>query len=239
MMLRAKLSSAAWANVVGGHQLRLCAKSGVFGDLPLAHGSRVAFTSANPRAESCRPKSPVEVNAPFTDDDLMSAKPDPKPRKANPKQTRKRGRPAGSIRILTAEERSLVLSAIENGASDHAAARMIEMDARTFRRHRQIAESRDPAHPTTPYLTQLFTEIDAAKARARVRRELEVAARFPKDWLRHQAPSEPGLPGWTAPVPEETDEAATPIYAPTPQEMSETMRILIQSGAVPNPFAKD
>jgi hypothetical protein len=60
-----------------------------------------------------------------------------------PQQPRKRGRPAGSIRILTAEERSLLLSAIENGASDHAAARMIEMDSRTFRRHRRIAEGRD------------------------------------------------------------------------------------------------
>jgi hypothetical protein len=167
------------------------------------------------------------------------AKPEPKPRKANQKQPPKRGRPAGSIRILTAQERGLVLSAIEGGAADHAAARMIEMDSRTFRRHRRIAEGRDPDHAPTPYLTQLFTEIDAAKARARVRRELEVAARFPKDWLRHQAPSEPGLPGWTARVPEEPEEASTPIYAPTREEMAETIRILIQSGAVPDPFAKE
>ena len=54
----------------------------------------------------------------------MSAK--PKLRKGVSKQPRKPGRPKGSIRILSAEERSLLLSAIENGASDHAAARMIE-----------------------------------------------------------------------------------------------------------------
>jgi len=169
----------------------------------------------------------------------MSAEPDPKPRKTNPREPRKRGRPAGSIRILTAEERSLLLSAIENGASDHAAARMIEMDSRTFRRHRRIAEGREPGHTPTPYLQQLFTEIDAAKARARVRRELEVASRFPKDWLRHQAPSEPGLPGWTARVPDEAEEDSTPIYAPTPDEMAETIRVLINSGAVPDPYAKE
>ena len=113
------------------------------------------------------------------------------------------------------------------------------MDSRTFRRHRRIAEGRDPEHPPTTYLKQLFTEIDAANARARVRQELQVATRYPKDWLRHRAPSEPGLPGWTAPVPDETDEAATPIYAPTPEEMAQTIRILIQSGAVPDPFAKE
>lgn len=151
---------------------------------------------------------------------------------------RKPGRPKGSIRKLTPEERALLLTVIENGATDHAAARVVGMDARTFRRHRAIAEGGED-HPEKDYLIKLYGEIDAAQARARVRQEIEVATRHPKDWLRHQAPSEPGLPGWTARVPDEEAEGAAPIYAPTPEEMAATIRILIQSGAVPDPFKEE
>ena len=158
-------------------------------------------------------------------------------RTESPNRPRKPGRPKGSIRRLTDHERRLLLSAIESGATDHAAARMIDIDPRTFRRWRRIADGGDPDREPDEYLTTLFKEIEAAKARARVKGELEVARRDPKYWLRHQAPSQPGLPGWTAPIEEEPDDDAKPIYAPTVEEIAETIHILINSGAVPSPFA--
>jgi len=60
-------------------------------------------------------------------------------------------------------------------------------------------------------LVGLFREIDEAAARARIRQEMAVANKDPKHWLRYQAPSKPGLDGWTTPVPEEHEEVA-PTY---------------------------
>jgi hypothetical protein len=66
-----------------------------------------------------------------------------------------------------------------------------------------------------------------------------VAERDPKHWLRYQAPSEPGLPGWTARVPEETEDNAAPAYEPSPDELAEIFRVLVESGAIPNPFEEE
>lgn len=151
---------------------------------------------------------------------------------------KKPGRPKGSIKKLKAEDRAVLLSAVEGGATDHAAAKAMKVHPRTFKRWREIAEG-DQAHPEKAYLIDLFTDIDAAEGRARIRREIDVAAHQPLPWLKNQARSKPGLPGWTPPVPDEAEEDAASVYAPTPEEMAETIRILISSGAVPDPFEKE
>jgi hypothetical protein len=151
---------------------------------------------------------------------------------------RRRGRPAGTTK-LTTEGRQLLIAAIEAGASDHAAARVAGIDPRTFRTYRQIAEGRHATRQPTRELIELFREIDEAAARCRVRREMEVAERDPKHWLRYQAPSEPGLPGWTTRVPDGSEEASVAVYKPSPEELAEVFRILVESGAIPNPFAKE
>jgi hypothetical protein len=157
-------------------------------------------------------------------------------KKPESKSTR-RGRPPGRIK-LTPEKHQLLLAAVEGGASDHTAARAAGIDPRTFRTYRQIAEGRHPTREPARELVELFRDIDEAKARGRILREMEVAQNDAKHWLRFQAPSEPGLPGWTARVPDEPDQdEAAPIYLPTPEELSEIFRVLISSGAIPDPFA--
>jgi len=154
-------------------------------------------------------------------------------------KTSRRGRPVGTIK-LTPEMRLLLVTAIESGASDHAAARAAGIDPRTFRSYREIVEGRHPTRRPDRYLIELFKDIEEARARARIRREIELAQRDPKHWLRYQAPSLPGLPGWTAPVPEEPEESGVqPPYAPTPEELAAIVRIWIESGAIPNPFAEE
>jgi hypothetical protein len=138
------------------------------------------------------------------------------------------GRPPGTIK-LTPEKNGLLLAAIEAGASDHAAARAAGIDPRTFRTYRQIAEGRHPTRKPTRDLVELFREVDEAAARSRIKREIDVANRDPKTWLRYRAPSRPGLDGWTAPVPEETAEDAPSVYSPTPEEFAEILRVLAEA----------
>lgn len=140
---------------------------------------------------------------------------------------RRRGRPPGIK--LSPEQRRVLLSAIDAGASDHVAARLTGIDPRTFRDWRARAEGRHPTRKPTPELVELFEEIGQAKARARMRREVEVADRDPKYWLRYMARSLPGLDGWTEPVPEPDERAGPEIHLPTRQELEDMVRVLAQS----------
>lgn len=149
----------------------------------------------------------------------------PKPR-AGPK----RGRPEGIS--LSAEDRQLLLSAIEAGGSDHAAAQAAGISERTFRDWRARAEGRHPSRKATPELLALFEQIAAAKARARLKREIEVAQRDPKHWLRYQARSKPGLEGWTAPVEEPAPKKEAELYHPTPKEFQETLQVLAEATGI-------
>lgn len=145
----------------------------------------------------------------------------------NPKP-RRRGRPQGSI-SLTPEKRHLLIAAVEAGASDHAAAQAAGIDPRTFRDWRARAEGRHRTRKSTPQLIELFREIDEAAARARISREIVVADRDPKHWLRYKARSKPGLDGWTEPLPEEADEDHAPVYVSTPEEFEQTIRALAEA----------
>lgn len=147
------------------------------------------------------------------------------PRPAGPSR---RGRPPGSIK-LTEDKRRLLIAAVEAGGTDHACARAAGIDPRTYRTWRAIAEGRHPIRKPTPEYVELFREIDEAEARSRIKREIDVANRDPKTWLRYRAPSRPGLDGWTAPVPEDGAGDAPPVYAPTPEEFAQTLRALVEA----------
>ena len=150
------------------------------------------------------------------------------PKKPRGNGSRRAGRPRGTIK-LTAQRRTLLIAAVEAGGTDHACARAAGIDPRTYRTYRAIAEGRHPTRNPTPVLVELFREIDEADARSRIKREIDVANRDPKTWLRYRAPSRPGLDGWTAPVPEESAKDAALAYLPTPQEFAETLRALAEA----------
>jgi hypothetical protein len=145
-----------------------------------------------------------------------------------PSEHQRRGRPPGIK--LGVDQRRLLIAAVEAGASDHAAG----IDPRTFRDWRSRAEGRQPNRKATPEIIQLFREIDEAAARARVTREINVADRDPKHWLRYQARSKPGLDGWTEPVPEEPGHAVS-IYVPSTEEFLATVRALGEALVEPRP----
>jgi transposase len=148
---------------------------------------------------------------------------------AHPRRAGKaRGRPTGSIK-LSPQSKALLIAAVEAGGTDHACARAAGVDPRTYRTWRAIAEGRHPTRKPTPELVALFREIDEAEARSRIKREIDVANRDPKTWLRYRAPSRPGLDGWTAPVPEDGPEDASPVYVPTPEEFALALRALVEA----------
>ena len=144
---------------------------------------------------------------------------------------RRRGRPPG-IR-LTPDKRRMLIQAVEAGGTDHTAARAAGVDVHTYKEWRARVEGRHATRKATPELIELFRDIDEAAARARVVREIEVAERDPKHWLRYKGRSKPGLEGWSEPVPDD-NEGAVPIYVPTPEEFETTVRVLAEAiGLVP------
>jgi hypothetical protein len=139
---------------------------------------------------------------------------------------------------LTDEQKGLILSATEAGATDHVAARVAGISARTFRELRQRAEGRHPTRRSTPELKAFFDQVDEALARARMKREIEIADRDPKHWLKYQAPSKPGMDGWTAPVPE-PPEVAQQGQPPSVDELTDLVAALMGAGAVASPPCDD
>lgn len=150
---------------------------------------------------------------------------------------RRPGRPPGSIK-LSPEKRRLLLTAVESGGSDHRCARVAGIDPRTYRTWRQIAEGRHPTRKPTKELIELFREIDEAGARATIRQEIKVAQTDPKHWLRYKARSQPGLDGWTDPVPEEVDAEPTVVVL-SREELQQVVVTLIASGGVELPTCGD
>ncbi len=150
-------------------------------------------------------------------------------RNADDAAQRQGRRPSGSR--LTEDQKALILSAIEAGATDHVAAEAAGISARTFRELRQRAEGRHSTRKATPELVRFFAEVDRAIARARLKRELVVADTDAKHWLQYRARSRPGLEGWTAPVPEEPQSVELPHVMST-EELGEVVSTLVISGAV-------
>ena len=157
-------------------------------------------------------------------------------RETNEPAQRRSRRSSGSR--LTDEQKALILSAIEAGATDHVAAEAAGIAARTFRDLRARAEGRHPTRKATPDLKLFFAKVDRAIARARLKRELVVADTDAKHWLLHRARSRPGLEGWTAPVPEEP-ESVEVAHVLSAEELREVVATLVLSGAVPLPGCGD
>jgi hypothetical protein len=147
-----------------------------------------------------------------------------------------RGRPSGTIK-LSPQSRALLIAAVEAGGTDHACARAAGIDPRTYRGWRAIAEGRHPTRKPTPELRALFDEIAVAGARSRIKREIDVANRHPRDWLKHRARSQPGLEGWTEPVPEEDAGEHPALYVPTEEEFAAMLRALAEATGLVGPCA--
>lgn len=140
-----------------------------------------------------------------------------------------KGRPPGIN--LSDEQRHLIISAVEAGATDYVAAQAAGLSPRTFRELRQRAEGRHPTRGRLPDLAELLGRIDEARARARLKREIVVADSDPKHWLRFQGRSQPGLDGWSDPVPEEP-ERQDPAHVLNVDELEQIVSTLVLSGAV-------
>lgn len=150
---------------------------------------------------------------------------------ATKRRPRSPGRPGGSV-MLTPEIERTIASYIEAGAWDYVAAEAAGIDARTFRDWMARGEGRHPTRAATPKLTAFARTIREARARARAAREIEVAAKEPKFWLAHAGRSKAGREGWSEPVPDEAEAAEAKAYVPTPEEAAETLRILVETGAL-------
>ena len=133
--------------------------------------------------------------------------------------------------LLTDEQKRLILSAIEAGATDHVAAQVAGISPRTFRELRQRAEGRHPARPSTRELREFFEQVDEAIARARMKREVEIAERDAKHWLAYRARSKPGFEGWSEPIPEPSD-SANDVRPMTAEDLREVVTTLVTTGAV-------
>lgn len=125
----------------------------------------------------------------------------------------------------------MILSAIEAGATDHVAAQVAGISPRTHRELRQRAEGRHASRPSTPELREFFEQVDEAIARARMKREVEVAERDAKYWLSHQARSKPGLDGWSEPIPEAPD-SGNDVRPMSVEDLRQVVTTLVSSGAV-------
>lgn len=139
---------------------------------------------------------------------------------------------------LTEEQKSLILSAVEAGATDHVAAQAAGISPRTFRELRQRAEGRHAERPSTPELRAYFAHVDESIARARLKREIEVARTDAKFWLGHRARSKPGLEGWTEPVPDGSGDEE-PVHVMELDELQQIVTTLVTSGAVKLPGCGD
>lgn len=140
---------------------------------------------------------------------------------------------------LTEEQKSLILSAVEAGATDHVAAQAAGISPRTFRELRQRAEGRHAERPSTPELRAYFAHVDESIARARLKREIEVARTDAKFWLGHRARSKPGLEGWTEPVPDGSGDEGPPVHVMELDELQQIVAALVTSGAVSLPGCGD
>jgi hypothetical protein len=140
----------------------------------------------------------------------------------------RKGRPPGAA--LTEDQKRTILIYVEAGGTDHRAAQAAGIAPRTFRELRQRAEGRHPTRRRLPELVEFFGLVDQARARATLKREIQVADSDPKFWLTKQAPSKPGLDGWTPHIPDApgVDE----VRVPTEQEQRGVIDALVSTGAV-------
>jgi hypothetical protein len=144
---------------------------------------------------------------------------------------KERGRPVGSVKLTPDVERT-ILSYVEAGSFDYVAAEAAGIDGRTFRDWVARGEARHPTRRRTPQLAAFARAVREARARARASREIIVADRDPKFWLQHAARSKPGREGWSEPVDEAFAETAAPSFEPSPKELTEIVKVLMEAGAI-------
>jgi len=101
----------------------------------------------------------------------------------------------GRTTKLTPETQATIVSYIRAGAYDWVAAQAAGIDPLTFRRW--MARGQRPGPENEPYRT-FRTEVQHARAQARLAAEVEVRKTDAFKWLRYGPGRErPGEPGWT------------------------------------------
>ena len=157
-----------------------------------------------------------------------------RPPRTNLSEARQPEEPASGTTKLTREVAQTILAYIEAGAWDYIAAEMALVSARTVREWVRRGEGKDPDRPPTPELAEFALNWRAAKAKARGVREMQVADTRPGYWLEHTARSEPGRPGWGAPLPGSEDEemASSPAPEPTAEELQDFFDALLAAGVI-------
>lgn len=157
-----------------------------------------------------------------------------RPLRTNLSEARQPEEPASGTTKLTPEVAQTILAYIEAGAWDYIGAEMAEVSDRTVREWVRRGEGKDPDRPPTPELAKFARNWRAAKAKARGVREMQVADTRPAYWLEHTARSEPGRPGWGAPLPGSEDEemASSPAPEPTAEELQDFFDALLAAGVI-------
>lgn len=137
----------------------------------------------------------------------------------------------GSVKLSGEIERT-ILAYVEAGSFDYVAAEAAGIDERTFRDWVARGEGRHPTRRRTPQLAEFARAVREARARARASREIIVADRDPKFWLQHAARSRPGREGWSEPIDEVVAVALAPPFEPSPNELAEIVKVLVEAGAI-------
>lgn len=157
-----------------------------------------------------------------------------RPPRTNLSEARQPEEPVSGTTKLTPEVAQTILAYIEAGAWDYIAAEMAGVSARTVREWIRRGEGKDPDRPPTPDLEKFARDWRTAKAKARGVREMQVADSRPGYWLERTARSEPGRPGWGAPLPGSEDEetASSPAPEPTAEELQDFFDALLVAGVI-------
>jgi hypothetical protein len=105
----------------------------------------------------------------------------------------------GRRTLLTPELEARICADIERGAFDYVAAEANGVGRDTFREWLARGEGRDPKRPSSARFAAFAAAVREARSKARLRREVAVAADDPLAWLMKGPGRErPGEPGWAA-----------------------------------------
>jgi hypothetical protein len=104
----------------------------------------------------------------------------------------------GRHTLLTPELEAKICADIERGAFDYIAAEANGVGRDTFREWLARGEGRDPRRPSSARFAAFAAAVREARSKARLRREVAVAADSPLAWLMKGPGRErPGEPGWS------------------------------------------
>jgi hypothetical protein len=148
------------------------------------------------------------------------------------------------VTLLMGDERAWaqVLMLIRQGVFDHIAAKALGISASTWYRWMAKGEQ-DEAEGNHTHVRDFWEQVSAAKAQARVTKELQVGQMDPRFWLRNgPGKTKRNDPGWTDNIAVVGDGEADPLRVegefvaavgfedPEPTDLAATLQALAQLG---------